>query len=177
MKSILQFKKLVLFLVLATLTSMSAKAQYCASAATTTADEEIYSVTMNSITNAYNCSTVAPGTGSSLSQYSNFTSLGNMWTFAPGATVNFTIQEDECDGSPYYACGIAIWIDFNHNNSFADAGEKVFVETATATGPRTLTNTFVIPSGVLTGQTTMRIICAEGYSGTTLTECLSYGFW
>ena len=124
MKSILQFKKLVLFLVLATLTSMSAKAQYCASAATTTADEEIYSVTMNSITNAYNCSTVAPGTGSSLSQYSNFTSLGNMWTFAPGATVNFNIQEDECDGSPYYAFGTAIWIDFNKNNSFS----SVFIQ-------------------------------------------------
>ena len=176
MKSILQFKKLVLFLVLATLTSMSAKAQYCASAATTTADEEIYSVTMNSITNAYNCTTTAPGTGSILSRYSNFTSLGNMWTFAPGATVTFNIQEDECDGAPYYAFGTAIWIDFNQNNSFADAGEKVFVETATLIGPRAIVNSFVIPSTAMIGQTRMRIIVAESYSGTTLTECLSYGY-
>ena len=176
MKSILQFKKLVLLLVLATLTSISAKAQYCASAATTTADEEIYGVTMNGITNAYNCTTIAPGPGSSLSQYSNFTTLGNMWTFAPGSTVNFNIQEDECDGAPYYAFGTAIWIDYNQNNSFADPGEKVFVENTTLIGPRNVINSFVIPSTALTGQTRMRIIVAESFAGNTLTECLSYGF-
>ncbi|MFA9214802.1 MAG: GEVED domain-containing protein, partial [Candidatus Methylacidiphilales bacterium] len=163
-------------IVFATLAGLNANAQYCPSGATSTADEEIYAVTMNSITNAYSCTTIAPGPGSALNQYSNFTTLGNMWTFAPGATVNFNIQEDECDGPTYYAFGTAIWIDFNQNNSFADPGEKVFVENATLIGPRNVVNSFVIPSTAMTGQTRMRITVAEASSGTTLTECLSYGF-
>ena len=176
MKSILQIKKLLLFLAIAMITSISANAQYCSSISSTTADEEIYGVTMNGITNAYNCFTAAPGPGSILNRYSNFTTLGNTWTFAPGATVNFNIQEDECDGAAYYAFGTAIWIDYNHNNSFADAGEKVFVENSTLIGPRNVVNSFVIPLTAMTGQTRMRITVAEGYSGTGLTECLAYNY-
>ena len=174
MKSILQFKKFVLLLVLATLTSMSANAQYCPSLPSSTADEEIYSVTMNGITNAYSCTTVAPGPGSILNQYSNFTTLGNMWNFTPGSTVNFTIEENECDGATYWSNGIAIWIDYNHNFSFNDPGEQVYIETATTVSPRNVTNSFVIPLTALLGQTTMRITVAESYSGATLTSCLSY---
>ena len=53
---------------------------YCASGATNTGDEEIYSVTVNgsstaaAYANANGCTTAAPGAGSVLSSYSNFTS-------------------------------------------------------------------------------------------------------
>lgn len=155
---------------------------YCASAATTTADEEIYSITVNGASTpaAYSgtngCTTAAPGPGSLLSQYSNFSTLGPLSSMLLGATVPFDISEDECDGATYYACGISIWIDYNQNGSFTDAGEQVFVESATAAGPRHATGSFVIPATATPGLTAMRVTAAEGYSGASLTPCLSYGY-
>jgi hypothetical protein len=149
---------------------------YCTSSANNTADEEIYSVTVNGATNAYNCTTVAPGPGSVLSRYSNFTTLPSLTTITQGSIVPFSIQQDECDGATYYANGASIWIDFNQNGSFTDSGEQVFVETATATGPRTISGNFNVPIGATLGSTRMRIIVAEGLSGTGLVPCGTYGY-
>ena len=155
---------------------------YCSSGPTSVADEEIYSFTINGTnSNTFSgqgngCSTLAPGTGSILKRYSNFTSLGVFVQLMKGSHPSFTIQEDECDGAPYYSFGSSIWIDFNHNGSFADAGEQVFVESSTASGPRNVTSTFHIPFSATLGTTGMRITVAEGYSGASLTPCLSYGY-
>ncbi|HNB80584.1 MAG TPA: GEVED domain-containing protein, partial [Chitinophagaceae bacterium] len=155
---------------------------YCSSLPSQTADEEIYSVTVNGAStpatyaNAAGCTTVAPGPGSVLNRYSNFTPLGALTTLSLGQTVPFTVQENECDGATYFAFGTSIWIDFNQNGSFADAGEQVFVESVTAAGPRNVTGSFTIPVTALSGPTAMRITCAEGYSGTGLTPCLQYGY-
>lgn len=155
---------------------------YCASGATITADEEIYDITVNGASTpaAYagtnGCTTAAPGTGSILNRYSNFVPLGALTTMIPGNTVSFDINEDECDGATYFAFGTAIWIDYNQNGSFSDPGEQVFVEAATATGPRHVTGSFTIPGTATPGQTLMRITVAEGISGTGLTPCLSYGY-
>ena len=159
---------------------------YCGSAATVpTADEEIYNVTVNggstdpmyATTNA--CANVAPGPGSILGGYSNFKTLPAITTVITGQTVAFSIVQDECDGPTYYNNGIGIWVDYNHNGSFTDAGEAVFIEQTTAMGPRTLNGTFDIPMTALTGNTVMRVVCAEGYSATSWTPispCLSYGY-
>jgi hypothetical protein len=149
---------------------------YCTSSANNTADEEIYSVTVNGSTNAYNCTTIAPGPGSILSRYSNFTTLPALTTVTQGSTVPFSIEENECDGATFYAFGSSVWIDFNQNGLFTDAGEQVFVEGATAVGPRTITGNFNIPLGATLGNTRMRIIVAEGISGAGLTPCLTYGY-
>lgn len=155
---------------------------YCSSGATVNADEEIYNITVNggstpaAYANANGCTTVAPGPGSLLGQYSNFKTTGNLTTVTQGQTVSFTIEENECDGAPFYAFGAAIWIDYNHNGLFTDPGEQAFVETATATGPRNVTNSFLVPVTADTGQTVMRVTVAEGFSGALLTPCLSYGF-
>ncbi len=155
---------------------------YCSSIASTTGDEEIYQVTLNGASTnaayagANACTTAAPGNGSVLKRYSNFIPLGNLTTLTKGQSYPFTIVEGECDGAPYFDFGTAIWIDFNHNNSFNDAGEKVFVESNIAYGPRNVTGLITIPIGATTGQTVMRVIVAEGYSGNTLTPCLQYGY-
>ncbi|MCE3279101.1 MAG: hypothetical protein K0S44_1292 [Bacteroidetes bacterium] len=149
---------------------------YCTSSANNTADEEIYSVTVNGATNAYSCTTVAPGPGSVLSRYSNFTTLPSLTTITQGSVVPFSIQQNECDGATYYANGASIWIDFNQNGLFTDAGEQVFVETATATGPRTISGNFNVPIGAVLGSTRMRIIVAEALSGTGLVPCGTYGY-
>jgi hypothetical protein len=159
---------------------------YCNSAATVpTADEEIYNVTLNgastdamyATTNA--CANIAPGPGSILGGYSNFKTLPALTTVTTGQSVAFSVVQDECDGPTYFANGIGIWIDFDHNGSFADPGEAVFIEQTTATGPRTVNGTITIPITAMTGNTVMRVICAEGYSATSWTPiapCLTYGY-
>jgi trimeric autotransporter adhesin len=149
---------------------------YCTSIPTSTIDEEIFSVTLNGSTNAYNCTTVAPGPGSILNRYSNFTTLGPLTTLIPGTSVPFTIEEDECDGPTYYNNGIAIWIDFNRDGDYTDAGEQVYVEAATSQSPRTVTGNIAIPIGATPGITGMRIIVAENFSGTGLTPCMTYTY-
>lgn len=155
---------------------------YCTSIPGFTADEEIYNVTVNGgstdplYANANGCSTVAPGPGSILNTYSNFKTIAPITSVTQGTTVPFTIVEDECDGVTYFSNGIAIWIDFNQNGSFADPGEQVFVEPTTTVSPRTVNGNITIPTGALTGQTVMRIICAEGFSGTGLTPCMTYNY-
>jgi GEVED domain/Ig-like domain CHU_C associated len=155
---------------------------YCTSVPSFDADEEIYSVTVNSGSTdpAYagtnGCTTAAPGPGSILGRYSSFTTIAPITTINPGQTVSFSINQDECDGPTYYANGIGIWVDFNQNGVFTDLGEDVFIEAVTATGPRTVTGTFVVPAGATIGNTVMRVISAEGFSGTGLIPCLSYGY-
>ena len=101
---------------------------YCNSAATQAIyDEEIYNVTVNggstdpmyATTNA--CTNAAPGPGSVLGGYSNFKTLPIITTVTTGQTVAFSVVQDECDGPTYYANGIGIWIDFDHNGCGADA--------------------------------------------------------
>lgn len=155
---------------------------YCSSVASFSGDEEIYNVTINGgstdplYANAAGCATAAPGPGSLLGRYSNFKTLAPITTIGGGQTVNFSIVQDECDGPTYYNNGVAIWIDFNQNGVFTDAGEQVFVESTTTAGPRTINGSFIVPGNAVPGNTVMRVICAEGYSGASLTPCLSYGY-
>jgi hypothetical protein len=149
---------------------------YCTSMASTTYDEEIFSVTVGGNTNAYDCFTVAPGPGSILLRYSNFYPLGSLCNMPAGTGVPFTVLEDECDGATYYSNGCAIWVDFNQDGDFADADEQVYSESGTTYGPRTITGNIAVPSGATLGLTGMRITVAEGYSGATLTPCLAYSY-
>ena len=159
---------------------------YCNSAATQAAfDEEIYSVTVNGgstdplYANTNGCSTAAPGPGSILGGYSSFTTIAPITTVTTGQTVAFSIQQDECDGAPYYANGIGVWIDFDHNGLFDNPAELVYMDQTTVMGPRTVNGSITIPPTALTGNTVMRIVCAEGAAATgftILTPCLTYGY-
>ncbi len=149
---------------------------YCSSVAGSDADDEIFSVMFNGITNVSDCNVAAPGPGSVLNRYSNFHPIGALTTVELEATVPFSIQVDDCDLAPYYSFATAIWIDFNHNGSFADAGEKVFIESTAVDGPRYVIGNVTIPCTALTGPTGMRITEAEGLSGALITPCLTYSF-
>jgi len=156
--------------------TLSVTMAYCSSGATSVADEEIFSVTFNGATNTYACGTVAPGPGSILNEYSNFTTLGSLSSVMQGQTVAFSIAEDECDGATYYSNGCAIWIDLNQDSDFDDAGEKVFVEAATTAGPRTINGSITIPVTALPGTTRMRVVVVESASGAGLTACGTYSY-
>ena len=155
---------------------------YCSSAATTTADEEITNVTLGTLNNNSTCTTVAPGPGSLASQYSNF-AAGTGAPAAPaliqGASVTGSITVGSC-GTINYNSGAAIFIDYNQNGSFADAGELVWSNGAAANivcvPATTLPVSFTVPATATPGFTRMRVIDAEGYAGSTMNPCLSYGF-
>lgn len=107
---------------------------YCTSVPSYTNDEEIYNVTVNggstdpAYANANGCSTLAPGPGSVLNRYSNFTTLPAITSVNMGQTVAFSVDENECDGPTYYSNGMSIWIDYNQNGSFSDPGEQIYLE-------------------------------------------------
>lgn len=151
---------------------------YCVSGAAGNTDEDILAVTLNGATNISDCTTPAPGPGSVLNQYSNFTTLGNLTAVTLGNSFQFSIYVDDCDipPAPYYSFATSIWIDFNHNGSFNDAGEQVFIEPIAGPTPRTVAGTISIPCTALSGQTRIRISVVEGLSGPNITSCLVYGF-
>jgi len=159
-------------------TVMNVTPCYCSSAATNTADEEIYSVTLNGVVNSYNCTTPAPGPGSMLNRYSNFTTLGSLTTLMPGSTASFSVVVDECDGPTYYPNGVAVFIDWNGDGDYLDAGEKVYgaSEVATVLAPRTVNGTFTVPLTATVGTVGMRVMCVESATGSAITPCLSYGY-
>jgi len=162
--------------------AVQAGGSYCSSAATTIYDEEITNVSIGSLNNTSDCITAAPGAGSILSRYGNYTSGAGAPaapTFTAGTTVSGTVTVGSC-GAFNYTSGLAIFIDLNQDGDFADAGEKVYSNGAAsniACVPATVQSVSLnIPANALNGQTRMRIINAESYSGDIITPCLNPGY-
>lgn len=154
---------------------------YCSSAATTTADEEITNVTITGATTLNNTTTCASlGGGSSiLNRYNDYTALTPP-NLGQATTVNLSVTIGSC-GTFNYNSGFAIFIDYNQNGSFADAGEMAYFSPSplgyTCIPASVVTGTFVVPGSATLGVTGMRVIDAEGYyPGSLITPCLSYGF-
>ena len=72
----------------------------------------------------------------------------------PGGTISYTIQASS--GTNYFY----IWVDFNNDNDFVDAGEEVLATTSYAANT---TGSLVIPASVPAGSYRMRV--ANSWSG------------
>ncbi|MEO6189163.1 MAG: GEVED domain-containing protein, partial [Saprospiraceae bacterium] len=82
-------------------------------------------------------------------------------------TLNYQAGSTGSSGTLYWK----VWIDWNRNNSFADAGEEVVVN---ATPSLTLlAASITVPAGASTGTTRMRV--AVKYAGYS-TSCLTYTY-
>lgn len=141
-----------------------------------TADEDISNVTVGTMSNSSTCATLAPGTGSILNRYSNYTGHVTGPTVQTGQIVNFSLTQTSCGSS--YNNGFQIYIDYNQDGDFLDAGEQVYNQPVAATGNHTKTGTFAIPMTATLGTTRMRITNTEttfptsnNYTSTTF----SYG--
>ncbi|WP_317896721.1 GEVED domain-containing protein [Aurantibacillus circumpalustris] len=169
-------KKLTVVLALGT-SSLQAQV-YCTAQSYSMYDEEITNVMLNgantnpaySFANA--CTTTPPGPGSILHQYGNFTGT-SLTNLVAGTVSTFSVFQDECDGASFYYNGCGVWIDWNQNGVFTDPGETIFIDGTTLQGPRTISGPVSVPGAALTGSTVMRVIVAEGYSGSSLNPCLS----
>lgn len=150
--------------------SNAAPAVYAAPPAVSnpTADEDIgnITITQGATTILNNTSTrnsltgtigVASGTAGS---YSNYTAFGP-YAMTAGQTYSFSLSS--LQNTTPYANSMAIYIDYNRDGDFADAGEEAYLPTATTgTGAHTVTGTFTIPSSALNGLTRMRVVNNEG---------------
>jgi GEVED domain/SprB repeat/Secretion system C-terminal sorting domain len=124
-----------------------------------TADEEILNVTIDGVSNASTCATLAPGAGSILQRYSNYV-VGTTPTFtvAQASIVPFSVQVGTCGGN--FNNVSAIWIDFDHSGTF-DASEQLYSSAAAVNGPHVESGNLNIPLTALLGNTTMRVITNE----------------
>ena len=148
---------------------------YCVSTATSDDDEDISNVTLGSLNNSSVCGDIAPGTGSVAYRYSNYTN-GNgapqPADLTRSAVVPFSLTQTSCGGS--YSNKFAIFIDWNQNGDFTDAGENVFQQATAAVGNNTQTGTITIPATASLGNTRMRVINIETTSA--ITACATYSW-
>ncbi len=136
----------------------STNVTYCASTSNSTADERIGKVVLGTISN----------TSTGTAGYENFTSLSTNVT--RGTTYTITITPTWT--STKYNEGYGVWIDYNKNGFFTEAGEMVVSKSASQLTP--VTATFTIPAGATLGTTRMRV--SMKYNGIpTSCETLTYG--
>ena len=130
---------------------------YCASASTNINDEYISRVQLNTLNNT-----------SGGQFYSDFTSVSTDLS----KNTQYTVTVTPTWTGTTYSEGYAVWIDYNGDSDFDDAGELVFSQAATQTTP--VSGSFTVPSSAADGATRMRI--SMKYNGIPTTcESFTYG--
>lgn len=148
---------------------------YCTtSLASSTADEDIFNVTVGTLNNTSTCATLAPGVGSILNRYSNYTS-GTGIPATPnviaGANNPFSVAIGTCGGN--FTNSVAIFIDLNQDGAFVPT-ERVYVSPAGSAGPHVESGVLVIPASATLGVTRMRVINVETGVPGSITACGGY---
>jgi chitodextrinase len=141
---------------IANITTDATPISYCDSQSTNVNDEYISRVQLNTIDNT-----------SGAQFYSDFTSVSTTLTKGSQYTVSVT---PTWTGQAYNE-GYGVWIDYNKNGSFDDAGELVFSSAPSQTTP--VSGSFTVPSGALTTSTRMRVTMS--YNATP-TSCLAFQY-
>lgn len=139
-------------------TTAVATVTYCTSTATNTNDERIGRVQLGTINN--------PSTGTA--GYENFTAISTNLVRSTTNTITITPTWT----ATVYAEGYAVYIDYNKNGVFTDAGETVYTRAATTVTP--VSGSFTVPATALLGATRMRVKMA--YNATPTSSCGSYTY-
>ena len=130
---------------------------YCTAQGNSTADEKIGRVQVGTINNA------STGTAG----YEDFTSLST--NLSKGTAYTITITPSWT--GTVYSEGYGVWIDYNGDKDFDDAGELVWSNAASTTTP--VSGSFTVPTSALTGATRMRV--AMRYN-TTPSACGAFDY-
>ncbi|MEM7187617.1 MAG: GEVED domain-containing protein, partial [Bacteroidota bacterium] len=115
-------------------------AQYCDSQSTNTNDEYIGRVQLNTIDNS-----------SGPTFYSDFTAIST--NLSEGT--QYTVTVTPVWTGTIYAEGYAVWIDYNNDADFEDAGELVWSKAPSTDTPNS--GTFTVPSGTSESSVRMRV--------------------
>ena len=149
----------LLFLVLSAVSSV-AMAQYCAPSFVTgcaVGDQIINFSTTGGSTNITN-----NASGCSTGSYAYVT--GQSVTQLQGLDVTLSMQ-----AGPVYGQGFKVWIDWNNNQSFADAGELVYTSPGSSTN--VYTGTVTVPFSAAAGTKRMRVLCNYAGIPTAMDGC------
>lgn len=120
----------------------SFKPDYCTPAPSSVDGTGITNVVLGTINNP---------SGAETGNYGNYSNLST--TAALGSTVNFAITF-----STGYTYDTKIWVDWNNDGDFTDAGENVYTGVSLGDNPTTLTGSFVVPANAaLVGSHRVRI--------------------
>jgi len=141
-----------------TTTAAGTSITYCASQGNSTVDEKIGKVVFGTINN----------TTTGTAGYENFTALT---TNVTSGTANIITITPSWAGTAYSE-GYAVWIDYNKNGLFTDAGELVWSKAASTTTPAT--GTITIPVSATVGSTRMRVSMKYNAIPTSC-EAIPYG--
>ena len=141
-----------------TFTTSEIQLNYCGSQGNNVNDEYISRVQLGNIDNS-------SGGGNG---YSDFTNLSTSLSKNVSSTISIT---PTWTGTQYNEA-YSVWIDYNQDGDFNDAGEQVFTHSATQNSP--VSGSFIVPSSALEGATRMRV--SMKYNGIpTACESFSYG--
>lgn len=103
----------------------------------------------------------AAGTTGSYANYSAFgTPSGSGYPVKAGNSYNFSVSS--IGSTALLDNAFAIYIDYNKNGVFTDAGERVYASAATTINSHTETGSFTIPTTAAGGKTRMRVIVKQG---------------
>ena len=139
-------------------TTLAVNLTYCASQGNIVTDELIGRVQLGTINN--------PSTGGT--GYTNFTAISTNLS----RSIAYTITITPTWTSTVYPEGYGVWIDYNQDGDFADAGEQVWTKAASTTTP--VSGTFTIPATATLGSTRMRVSLKYNAIPTSC-ETFSYG--
>ena len=93
--------------------------------------------------------------------YADFTNLA-MVNMTAGQTYSFSLSSQTANLLFTYNNSMAIFIDWNRNGLFTDAGEMVYAPAGTQNGPHTVTGNFTVPSWAF-GKMRMRVVSLETF--------------
>nr|WP_271544017.1 S8 family serine peptidase [Pelobium sp.] len=134
---------------------------YCASAPTSSDDSRIDQFQLSNINNTL------PNT---CRTYSDFTSIST--TLEAGKTYPFTVNVGTCGANTDKIA--KIFIDYNSDGDFEDAGENVATSTL-INGTGVFSGSFTVPTNVIDGNSSiLRIVLSENTNPDLITACGSY---
>ncbi|RZJ65946.1 MAG: T9SS type A sorting domain-containing protein [Flavobacterium sp.] len=143
--------------------------------ATNPADEDISNVTVGTLNNtSNNCVNAAPGSGSIAGRYSNYSTTVAAPNLQQSSSVSFSLTMTSCSTNAF-GNFFQIYIDYNKDGDFADAGEQVYSQgTSVTSAGHTVTGSFTVPAAATLGITGMRVVNIEATAGTTNYATTSY---
>lgn len=138
-------------------TTTDVQLNYCSSASTNINDEFIGRVQLNTIDNS-----------SGGQFYTDFTNISTTLT----KDTQYTITVTPTWTGQVFQEAYSVWIDYNRDGDFTDAGEQVWTQSPTTSTP--VSGSFTVPSSAVENSTTMRV--SMKYNGIpTSCETFQYG--
>lgn len=151
---------------------ITALPSFCASNATSTAEQDIGRVQVGSFTNGVATPVDYNPTGNKT--YTDFTALQGM--SAP-KVIPQTVSVSVISGTYFYGTIVNAFIDYNHNGVFDLPQERVLKGRAASASSPVVSGAFTPPITALTGPTLMRFVAVEtSNSNDTVPACGTYTY-